>query len=100
MIEIRRVLTRAPRMEEQLREYLRNLKRGSMLPLGDGFGVGWAFRDKVGWGLGYYYEECDVVRSYEEMNGTLPVVEDVLVLRYTRKVSITEQLQMRIITAP
>jgi hypothetical protein len=99
-IEIRRVLTRAPRMEEQLTEYLRHRQRGSLSPAHETFGVGWAFRDKAGWGLGYYYEDCEIVRTYEEMNGTLPVVEDVLVVRYTRKVSITEQLRTRIVTAP
>lgn len=97
-IQIRRVLTRAPRMEEQLVEYLHNRRRGSLTPDAETFGVGWAFRDKRGWGLCYYYEDCELVRAYEEMNGTLPVVEDVLVVRYARKVNITELLQSRIVT--
>jgi hypothetical protein len=98
-IEIRRILTRAPRMEEQLEEYLTQQRRGSMTPDAVQFGVGWAFRDKAGWGYGLYFEDCAVLRSYEEMSGLLPVVEDVLVVRYTRKVSITDALNTRVVTA-
>jgi hypothetical protein len=98
-LEVRRVLLRAPRMETQLREYLTNRRRGSLNPDAETFGVGWAFRDKVGWGLGYYFEDCTIVRAYEDMSGALPVVEDVLVVAYTRKVEITELLQSRVVTA-
>lgn len=98
-IEIRRVLLRAPRMEEQLREYEKSRRRSSMNPEAFGFGVGLAFRDKAGWALGYYFEECDVLRTYEDMSGALPIVEDVLVVAYNRKAEITEQLQSKIVMA-
>lgn len=98
-IEIRRILTRAPRMQEQLEEFLTQQRRGSLLPGEVQFGVGWAFRDKGGWGYGLYFEDCQVLHSYEEMNGTLPVVEDVLVVSYARKVTITDSLNTRVVTA-
>lgn len=97
-LEIRRLLLRAPRMQTQLEGFIDGLRRGSAS--GDGtFGVGWIFRDQQGWGLGYYFEECSFVRAYEDMSGSLPVVEDVMILSYERKVEITDLLQSKIVMA-
>lgn len=97
-IEIRRVLTRAPRMQIQLEAFTEQLHRTSLAGISQErlFGVGWAFRDKGGWGLGVYYEDCRFVRSYLESSGHIPVAEDVLVVSFEREVDITESLQRRV----
>lgn len=97
-IEIRRVLTRAPRMETQLKTFVENLHRSSLGGLGQErlFGIGWAFRDQGGWGLGIYYQNCRLMRSYLETSGVLPVAEDVLVVSYENETDITEHLQRRV----
>lgn len=97
-IEIRRLLLRAPRMQTQLEEFVDGQRRGSPTGQTD-FGVGWIFRDKLGWGLGYYFEACVFVRAYEEMSGAMPIVEDVMILSYQRKVEITDLLQSKIVMA-
>lgn len=97
-IEIRRVLTRAPRMQTQLQTFVENLHRTSLAGIGQEklFGIGWAFRDQGGWGLGVYYQNCRLVRSYLETSGVLPVAEDVLVVSYENETDITEHLQRRV----
>lgn len=97
-IEIRRVLTRAPRMQTQLLTFVEKLHRSSLGGIGQErlFGIGWAFRDQKGWGLGVYYENCRLVRSYLETSGVLPVAEDVLVVSYESETDITEHLQRRV----
>lgn len=97
-IEIRRILTRAPRMQVQLQTFVEGLHRTALAGIGQEklFGIGWAFRDKGGWGLGVYYENCRLVRSYMETSGVLPVAEDVLVVSYERETDITEHLQRRV----
>jgi hypothetical protein len=98
-IEIRRVLTRAPRMQTQLQTFVENLHRTSLAGVGQEklFGVGWAFRDQGGWGLGVYYQNCRFVRAYMETSTSmLLVAEDVLVVSYENEVDITEYLQRRV----
>jgi hypothetical protein len=97
-IEIRRVLTRAPRMKTQLQTFIEDLYRTNLNGIGQEqlFGVGWAFRDQHGWGLGVYYQNCRFVRSYMETSGTLPIAEDVIVVSYETEIDITEDLQRRV----
>lgn len=100
-LEIRRVLTRAPRMKEQLAAYTEKRSRTAQTGLSGAlnaraFGVGINFRDEGGWGLGLYYESCEVVDTYVEMSGNLPIVEDVLILCFEREANITERLQTRV----
>lgn len=97
-LEIRRVLTRAPRMEVQLHTFVKDLHRSSLsgVAQAETFGVGWGFRDTAGWGLALYYENCRFVRSYIENSGALPVVEDVLILSYENETNITHHMQMRV----
>jgi hypothetical protein len=97
-IEIRRILTRAPRMQIQLDSFVKDLHRSSLSGIGQEqlFGVGWAFRDPEGWGLAVYYENCRFVRSYLETSGFLPVAEDVLVVSFETERDITDDLQNKV----
>ena len=97
-IEIRRILTRGARMVEQFDEFLSDRKRGSLTPNSECLGCGWAFRDKGGWGRAYYFTQCVVVSSHEEMTGALPVVEDVMILNYEEKIDITERIRTQLVT--
>mgnify|MGYP000850450086 CR=1 FL=1 len=100
-LEIRRVLTRAPRMQEQLRAFVADMARSAFQPKleEENFGVGINFRDAKGWGLGLYFENCTLIDSYVEMSLTMPIVEDVLIVSYGRQTDITEKLQTQVVIA-
>lgn len=100
-LEIRRVLTRAPRMKEQLLTYVADLARAAMRSSREeeSFGIGINFRDEKGWGLGLYYEDCTLVDSYVQMSVELPIVEDVLIISYNKETNITEKLQTQVVIA-
>lgn len=103
-IEIRRVLTRAPRMQEQLTVFLQSIQRTELSNFNSNesfntFGIGWFFRDQQGWGLGLYYENCRLLRSYVEMNGSIPVCEDVMIVSFEKETDITTQIQQRVTLA-